>query len=266
MKKLIPILLSILTLGMLTDASNGVATVQSADRTGSPVATNGCTQCHGGSGNTTINVELKDGNGNVVTEYEPGANYIYEVVLENSTLNNYGFQTVALVDSDDSNAGALTANSTNMKTASLNSRTYGEHDGISNTGTFVMDWTAPAEGTGDVSFYANGIAANSNGATSGDVPTSPTSITVTEAQPVSSEEFIVDNWSVYPNPVQDELNIQHNFTDAHLSIYTLTGKKVLEQSLTSDQSVKVDHLESGFYIVNVFVNNQKSFNKKILIQ
>lgn len=266
MKRLIPFILCIVTLGMLTDASNGVATVQSVDRTGSPVATNGCTQCHGGSGNTTISVELKDGNGNTVTEYEPGANYIYEVVLENAALNNYGFQTVALVDSDNSNAGTMTANSSNAKVVQLNNRTYGDHNGISSSGTFVMDWTAPAAGTGDVSFYANGIAANNNGSTSGDVPTSPTLIRVEEAQPVSSEEFIVDSWNVYPNPVQDELNIQHNFSNAHLTVFTLTGKKVLEQPLISNQSVNVDHLKSGFYIVNVNVNNQKSFNKKIIIK
>ncbi len=56
----------------------------------------------------------------------------------------------------------------NYKIATIpNGRTYAEHDNVSTPNIFNVVWTAPAAGTGNVT-YAAGNAVDKNGLNSGD--------------------------------------------------------------------------------------------------
>jgi hypothetical protein len=167
-------------------ASGGVTTVQNLDRTGSPVSTTGCNACHsGGTFNPTLTLTLKDLSNNVVTQYTPGTSYKLEVSFGGNVASRYGYQAVALLASN-ANAGSLTTANSFSKTNTLNSRTYGEHNGTVSSNLFTLNWTAPASGSGQVKFYSRGIASNNNGGTNGDSPVSASALTINELDYQSS--------------------------------------------------------------------------------
>lgn len=70
-----------------------------------------------------------------------------------------------------------------------------------------------------------------------------------------SENIIEDEEiSLYPNPVIDVLNIDFNFgdTDAELSIFDITGKKVFNQNIeNNNKQIDLSSLISGVYILNI---------------
>jgi len=166
--------------------SGGVGASANQDRTGGPLSVGMCSNCHSsGSFNTNLSVELLDGSNNPVTSYIPGTTYTMQVTLSSSGAPAYGMQSVAL-DGANNGAGTFgTINTSNSQVSTVNGVNYFEHQGMSTSGVFSVDWTAPASGTGDVSIYAMGVAINANSGTSGDDPSSAVSFTFTEDVPTT---------------------------------------------------------------------------------
>ncbi len=127
-----------------------------------------CTQCHSSFG-------LNSGDGMLdltqMTEYTPGETYTMEVMLSDQGQNRWGFQ-VAAEDGGGSFAGMFAI--TDPTNTQLNSSNYVNHTSAgTNAGDpsgnmWTFDWTAPAAGTGPVTFYVAGNAANNNFSSSGD--------------------------------------------------------------------------------------------------
>ncbi len=69
---------------------------------------------------------------------------------------------------------------------------------------------------------------------------------------LSTEENTIDGFSFYPNPVKDVLNINANQMIDQITLYNITGQKVLDQkiSLTNTQ-LSVGDLPSGMYLMTV---------------
>lgn len=74
---------------------------------------------------------------------------------------------------------------------------------------------------------------------------------------LSASNFDAGNFSVYPNPVNDILNISYNKNVTGIAIYNMVGQEVLMQTSTSSIS-KVDmaSLSNGIYMVRVTADNQ----------
>jgi hypothetical protein len=194
MKRILPISLITLFLGMswffLSSHSDGVFGVNYSggpansglDRTGGPLSGgNSCGQCHsGGGGSTSIAFELIDSNNVVVTSYIPGASYTVKHQVTSSSIIK-GFQSVALLASNAQAGTFTTVLSTQSHISPLAGKQYIEHVGSSSTGLFQFKWTAPAIGSGNVTFYSCGNGVNGNGGTSGDTPGSPISSVISEA-------------------------------------------------------------------------------------
>ncbi|MDX1317143.1 MAG: T9SS type A sorting domain-containing protein [Xanthomarina gelatinilytica] len=68
---------------------------------------------------------------------------------------------------------------------------------------------------------------------------------------LSVDEFSLSNVSVFPNPVQDELNIQlHNsITVKQVSVYSITGQVVLKAQNT--RKLDVSDLSPGVYLMKI---------------
>jgi len=244
----------------------GVATNQSKDRTGSPVGeSQQCGACHsGGNFGVAIDIRLKDVGGNEVTEYVPFAQYTYEVELS-GTGAEFGFQTVALIASNNVNAGNLIALSSNAKIVTLNSRKYGEQVTRSASGLFQMQWNAPASGSGDVKFYAAGIACNSNNVTSGDQAITSPSLTISETITGISENAKEVMVNIYPNPASGFLNIDAGDLNFNIELTDLTGKIIYtRQNIVSKTIIPVFELESGIYFLKFSgeINGSKRFIKE----
>jgi hypothetical protein len=160
---------------------------------GPPAGTSGapgeqtCNDCHG-------DFPLNSGNGSVVITafpdlftlgYIPSANYTVNVTVDKWGQKRWGFEMTALRDSNDSKAGEFTLiqpGRTRIDNAG-NGRQYVTHccaddpgtGGVGDAGagtpgpfSWSVQWTAPANGTGAVSFYAAGNTANNDNTPSGD--------------------------------------------------------------------------------------------------
>ncbi len=160
--------------------SGGPGTGGLGDRTGSPLSSATCAQCHsGGSFNATLGVQVLDGS-TPVSSYTAGDTYTVVYTVSGSS-NGFGFQGGVLT-STNAAGGTFSSPSSNAQLVTISGRPYFEHDGgPSNTGVFQASWTAPIANTGTVSFYGVGLAVNQNGGTSGDQTTSPVVFSLTEA-------------------------------------------------------------------------------------
>ena len=187
--------------------------------------------CHfQGNFSPTASIQLLDGS-DEVTEYEPGKAYTVRVsiVAGDGTPNSYGFQAVPL-DGSENQAGSWSDVGNGQQAVAVDNREYLEHSNSSQDNAFESEWTAPELGTGDVTFYAAGIAANNNGTSTGD-GTANTSLVIAES--VVNSVFDVNDGiasvKIFPNPVADMLNLQIDSRingDFEVRMLDVTGKLV----------------------------------------
>lgn len=131
-----------------------------------------CSQCHGSAtGTGKLTISLSAGG----TSYVAGQTVKVKVTLEDSAALRWGFQLTARRTGATSNAaGKLASADSNTQVETVGGVDFisqtspGTFRTTRNSATWEFDWTAPAAGTGGVTFYAAGNAANNNGATTGD--------------------------------------------------------------------------------------------------
>ncbi len=127
-----------------------------------------CTQCHSGTAQTQ--------GGLIATTipfagYEPGQTYTITVSANMAGISKYGFELTA------ESAGGVKQGTFSItdpaRTKKVNggkavTHTSGGTVASGNAISWSFDWTAPAAGTGQITFYTTVNATNSNGSTSGD--------------------------------------------------------------------------------------------------
>ena len=172
MLKKLSILLVLLVAGLLavehayTSSGN-----PPASHTGAP-GENNCTSCHGGSplnpGSATRTLVF---NGNAsLTSYVPGQTYTAIYTASNPATAVFGFQMIAK-NVNGANVGTFVVtnpNQTQVSSGYLQQTSSGSQASPAGTKSWSFSWTAPAAGTGTVSFYVATNVANGNGGTSGD--------------------------------------------------------------------------------------------------
>lgn len=81
---------------------------------------------------------------------------------------------------------------------------------------------------------------------------------------LGTSDFSASNFSVYPNPVQDRLNIQSTNTVDSVVVYDVLGKVVLSATPgVVSPSVDMSTLTSGAYLVNITINGSSKTVKVI---
>jgi hypothetical protein len=170
----------------------GSSDVPPAGRAGAPLSSSTtettCSACHGAAvagGRVSIQAP---------TEYTAGQTYTIKVTVVDPTPASatrtlaWGFELTSIKNSDYSMAGAYTTTA-ETGTATGNSRTYigqsasGLFDGQPDSASWSFQWTAPAQGSGAVTFYAAGLAADGNGTRNAADHTYTTSAPVPEKAP-----------------------------------------------------------------------------------
>ena len=93
--------------------------------------------------------------------------------------------------------------------------------------------------------------------TEGDVATFWTST-------LSNENFDKTQFSIYPNPVVNELYIESEQAKIdRVEVFTLNGKQILDISFQNNQPIDVSSLAKGMYLVKVQTDNG-SLTKKLV--
>ncbi len=74
------------------------------------------------------------------------------------------------------------------------------------------------------------------------------------------------NFNIYPNPAQDRIVISSDYQLKTISIFSVFGESVLEQSYNQNEtSIDVSQLSNGLYLVNIETDGDHSVSKKVII-
>jgi hypothetical protein len=94
-------------------------------------------------------------------------------------------------------------------------------------------------------------------------------ITHFEPNPLSTESFNSNSFSIYPNPNNGEFNVKFNsskFANSTLEIFDVLGKKLHIQTLANDETtIKTENFAKGIYLVNLTQENQ-TITTKIIVE
>jgi len=242
------------------------------DYTGSP-ADGGltCTTCHSdnavntGGGSVTISTLPA-----MTTEYSPLTEYTVSVTVAKTGQGAFGYGFEAL-KSNNTAAGTLTSINGGSQTMTGNGPINMVHNGSgigTGTFTFTFKWTAPAVGTGAVTFYAAGNACNDDSGTGGDFVYT-TSLALTEGTStvgianVSNAELMV-----YPNPAANNISIR-NVANENLNVvmYDLAGREALNTKDISNMNneISVLNIANGTYILRVYNETGLLKSDKIVV-
>lgn len=263
---LFPVILVGLYLSLGSNAS-GPASAGNGIRNGGPGSNGNCAACHGGgSGTTTMTISLKEKASGTAADgkYKPGTVYTVTIGGNNANLAFFGFQLTA-ANTTNHQAGTFGNFGSNKHQTTIGGLQVVEHSQTlaKTNGAYLaeFDWTAPAAGTGNVTFYGiiNGV--NDDDAITGDKPSAPITLALTETtSPTGIKDLAgISDLGLYPNPANDKLFLSSNqLTPGRytISIYDMAGRKVKEQAemLTGSRlevPVAINMLPAGSYILHI---------------
>ncbi len=226
--------------------------------------------CHTGTlnagpGGLTISTDIP------ATGYIPGQNYSVQVQVNagGTNGNKFGFSASAVKSGTGTfTNGFAAADATTLAKSGgqfivHNSSVAG--GGANASHTFSFQWTAPASGTGEVTFFAAGNSANGNNSDSGDQIYTG-SLNVSEAPGAGLTESIAHAFNLFPNPAEELVNVSvpDHLIGSRLRVLDVQGKTVLEQQLNQPvAALNVNELTAGFYVVEL-LNNGKAYTSRFV--
>jgi hypothetical protein len=131
----------------------------------------------------------------------------------------------------------------------------------------TLNWTAPATGTGSVTFYVCFASASNNA--------KKCTYTVSESTVGFDENSADASFAIYPNPVKDKIGINYSVetnSNVEINLYSVVGKKVAElfsgekSSGSYSESFNINNIiEQGIYVIELKIAD-KSVLKKIIVE
>lgn len=266
--------LGVLLFGLANSSGPGIT--QRRDRTGSPIALNStCSSCHyGGDFDGAIAFEvLKDSV--AVGAYQPGEEYLIKIAFKhNGEGVQYGFQMVALKESEMTNAGTFGDLPEFLRKVSLynDQFEYVEHTRPLNDSVWYIPWVAPEDGSEPVAFYAAGLVTNDNSTTSGD------EVVWLRTPHIIEPVGLVNRWEgqtkeplniqIRTNPVIQEIQLESlldlNSDYVGYQINNLLGVKLKGGRLTAN-NISVIDLAKGTYVLTIYVE-KTVFSQLFIVQ
>jgi len=283
MKKLITMSIIVLSsLGaFITFTNESYKKNGKAGNTGSPgEATCQTAGCHNGTVNTgtgNVNILSSDMTG---WEYVPGTTYNIRVRIAETGKLVFGLG-VEVLNSSNTNAGTI--NITESSRTQIISSTAGRLNlthmtgaGLTNdSAVYTFSWTAPSTDIGPVTFYVAGLAGNNNNNDSGDQSYTTSQVCTAKTNVGIQSPKATTSMNIYPNPVQDKINIQMNNTPMNqstISILDMSGKvvSVLASNLDLNENQLVSYtrpasLKEGLYLLQIS-NRTTTKSTRLVIQ
>lgn len=193
--------------------------------------------CHTGvvnSGPGTTNFDIDGG----ITTYNLGENYTATIKISQANIDKFGFQVISLKDIDNTFVGNYTlTDATNTRIINgsgekkyVGSTPCGSDANPSDSLEWTFDWTAPSTNEGPITFYLATIATNHDHSTSGDQTYTKTlQIIPTTTTGIYTNMDLESNFSIYPNPVSDILQIHYILkqrSPIKISLFDIKGKEI----------------------------------------
>jgi hypothetical protein len=260
---------------------------------GNPAGCSTGSGCHANSVTTgiTVALELDSSGGKATKYYVGGGKYTIKLTGTNTLTSSqpkFGFQVGAIKGSTaqttPTNAGTFPSpypTNTHYAAASTyyvvdvveQSTQLPPTSGSGGKGTTyqeVINWTAPATGTGTISIWAALNAVNDNGSADAGDLWNTTHIVINEIKPTGIAEVSTTNEiNVYPNPFSSRttFTLGNEVSNALLSLYDLSGREV-EHVNFSGKEVNLERgtLTSGIYFYTITTENESIKTGKIVVQ
>ena len=81
---------------------------------------------------------------------------------------------------------------------------------------------------------------------------------------VSTEKYKMNNLHIYPNPATSNFILPNALENGELSIFDITGKRVMHNPSISQLNVSIDNLQPGIYFVEVRHNVKGNFSTRLI--
>ena len=205
------------------------------------------------NGNFPITVKLHKSNGAFPGSYPAGLTQLATVAAtltaaQDETLVTVDFVSAVPVSSGD----IIVAEIQNINTAPANG---------GNGSTHYMGVVATETAPGYI--LATGCSINTPTSFVTVSPAAKIVIDLVENETASSEQFFAENFTLYPNPTTDVLNIssKNGLNASEVRITDLSGKVVKVQKDAS--TVNVSDLAAGTYLIDITTNEGKASSKFI---
>jgi len=232
-----------------------------------------CTSCHGGTAANATAAQAAITSNIPAAGYTPGTVYTITGTVNYTGRSVFGFE-ISPQNSAGTKLGTITvtsASTTKMVGTKYITQTQAGTTGTTGTHTWTFNWTAPAAGSGSVTFWGSFLAANGNGSSSGD-QTYKTSYTVAEAVASGVNEVEANTNALTVINLKNALQISYNAQSpatANVELYNLNGTLVSAASFEQQNAGAVnlnfdmkDGLNTGIYIVKVQQGTQ-ALTKKL---
>jgi hypothetical protein len=183
--------------------------------------------------------------------YAPGGNYQITLRPSNTGTSVWGFECMA-EDADGNAVGTFANNDDSNVQGGGDRATHKFASTSSEAGSteWILDWTAPASGTGDITFYVAILAANGNGNTLGDNVIIDT-LVVGEGEISSISDLLENEIRLYPNPVVNELHIdsKSGMNGGLIEVFNASGEIVISSKIS--ETISVNSLAAGTYYAKI---------------
>lgn len=212
-----------------------------------------CSSCHSGS-----EVQNQPGwiTSNIPAEgYVPDSSYTITATAIGIGHSKFGFQ-ISPQDTLGNFLGTLVNTETTTQLSSNPNYIIQTSAGTAGTDSlsWTFDWTAPAEGSGEINFYGAFNLANGDGSTDGDM-IKLSSLSIKEI--IASIPEVSENGqkvSVYPNPASTYVTIDvvSSLMGSYYHVIDQAGRLVLKGQInTESTTLDINHLGTGVYFIQV---------------
>ena len=204
-----------------------------------------------------------------VTGYIPGTTYTITATLTKTGISRFGFE-MSPQSPTGTQLGTLIAGSGSHLIGGTKYVTHSS-TGTSGTGTktWSFQWTAPAAGSGDVTFYGSFMFANNNGNDSGDAVKTD-QYTVAEDLSAGISDILNANISVFPSPATDRLSVVtgSKAQTVNVSLFDINGRLIIDRDLANASgSVKLDleqYITPGLYVLRLTATDTQAITKVVV--
>jgi hypothetical protein len=227
-----------------------------AGYSGSPLDGENCTSCHTpGPAISVIDWIVTDV---PVEGYSPNQTYSLVITCNDIEADKYGFQITSETTAAKVGTWVITNETlTQIKGGTAVTHTAAGTAPVGTPNTWSMDWTAPASGTGQLTFYLAVNKTNNNSSNQGDqIYTS--SLTIEESTFGIAENLEERIGNLYPNPATDMIRLDAPIS-SKLRIYDNIGREVISLTVNSDVlNIDISTLKQGIYYMNISHDGQKA--------
>ena len=229
------------------------------------------------NGKALLQAEVSSG----ITKYVPGKTYPITVRISEPGINRFGFQIVALKNSDHANAGEMSitdglrtqiiSNDIALQDRKYVTYTYqGTEPFAPGVGEWTMNWTAPDKNVGPVTLYIASVSANNDNTDKGDhVYTTSLTLSPDDASAVNEKTNELQT-NVFFSNTSKELNISlqlQNEKQVKCLLYSIEGRlvKILfdERVMTTEKKVALD-VPTGVYLVKLAAGQNEKTTKIVI--